>query len=307
MPRISAHAYLVEVRELNARSTDNLKFGKFDGKTSLRNVIRDILSGWSNYAKVPAFQRVFMVEKAWGNTGPLVGVIKAGEYGTEGEIVSSVDGSIKYRKGKTEASPDQFYFHLELPDDGKRGILCLQQTGLHGVKGLFESIVTGEFEKKHPSHRLHIRGLTMADALQDYLKRGSVEEVIVEKHEIPADIADKFGGQNKAYPGKFTYSIKPSSSSLFNRKGLIAYSRGEKTLDDVFSFDEHGFDVVKTKVNVGGEVKVVNLTRPDKISSSVDLTNDLTYGADGHPSLVSLKREFEKVVKGFSERGGIKL
>lgn len=307
MARISAHVYLVEVRELRARSSDNRQFGKFDGKTSLRTALSNILAKWSSFRKVPTFKRVFEIEKTWGNTGPLTGIIKAGEYGRSGEIVSSVDGKITYRTSTDEAAPDRFYFHLSVPDHAKKGILCLQQTGLHGVKGLFESIVQGEFESKFPSYRLHIRSLTMADALEHYLKRGRVEEVIVEKHEIPADIADKFGGQNKVYSGKFTYSVKPSSSALFNRKGLLAYARGEEKLEDVFDLDEHGFDVVKTKVSIDGELKTINLTRPEQMNSSVDLTSDLKYGLDGHPTDASLKAEFNKVAKGFADRGGIKL
>src|SRR5690606_32312545 len=122
----------------------------------------------------PAFKRVLKVEKAWGNTGPLTGIVKAGEYGTEGEIVSSLDGGVKYRRGKAEASPERFFFHLELPDHERRGILCLQQTGLSGIKGLFESIIAGGFEKKYPDYRIHFRSLTMADAMQQYLSRGTV-------------------------------------------------------------------------------------------------------------------------------------
>jgi hypothetical protein len=147
----------------------------------------------------------------------------------------------------------------------------------------------------------------MKDALADYLKRGVVEEIIVEKHEIPADIADRFGGANKPQPGKFIYTVRPSDSKMFRRDGLLAFSRGEKPLSDAFTFDEHGFDVVKTKVSVGGELKTINLTKPESISSSFDITDDVKIGPKGFPTADSLKNEFCKIVTELAKRGGIEL
>ncbi|WP_027682392.1 hypothetical protein [Rhizobium leguminosarum] len=302
-------AYLVELRKLNARAADNLHFGSFNGpgSESLRTALQKILVKMSRYQKLAMHSQTYKFVPTWANTGPLTGKLFVGEFGQAADIIETANGKVAYQKKKTEALPHPYYFHLEVPDKETRGILCLQQTGLSGVKTLLETILVGIFEKQYPEYRLHVRSLTMTDTLVHYMKNGVIEEIIVEKHEIPADIADRFGGARKSYPGKFTYSIKPDKSSLFKRGGLIAFSKGQKTLDEVFEFGDLGFDVVKTKVRVGDELKTVNLTRPESINTSYDITDEVAVGADGYPTTASLKAEFTKIVQDLAKRGGIKL
>ena len=54
-------------------------------------------------------------------------------------------------------------------------------------------------------------------------------------------------------------------------------------------------------------MSAVSLAQPDSITMSVDITDDLKFGADGHPTRASLKQEFDKVAKELAKRGGIKL
>ncbi|WP_156134136.1 hypothetical protein [Ensifer sp. ZNC0028] len=299
-------AYLVEVRKLHAKSADNLKFGNFNGAETLRAALQKILGGYAKYSNLKLYEKTFKVDLHPANNGPLTGLFMSGDYGQAGDIVDTTSGSVAYKKKRTEALPEPFFFYMAVPDHEQRGVLCLQQAGLVGVKGLFETTVAGVFSQKYPEYRLHIRQMTVADMLSEYLKSGAVEEIIVEKHEIPSDIADRFGGVKKAYPGKFTYTIQ-AKAGLFKKDGLIAFAKGQKELSDVFEFDDHGFDVVKTKIRIGNETKTLNLTRPDSISSSFDITGDVALGADGYPTVDSLKKEFEKIASDLAKRGGIKL
>lgn len=297
---------MVEVRKLNARSSDNLNFGTFEGNQALRTVLQRILRKYPKYAAVKLHDKIFKIDLDRGNTGPLTGLIMSGDYGQAGDIIDSTNGDVAYKKKKTESLAEPFFFHIAVPDHESRGIVVLQQTGLQGVKGLFETAVVGVFENQYPEFRLHVRQLTIADTLAEYLKTGDVEELIVEKHEIPADIADLYGGKRKVYPGKFIQIIK-SDAGLFKKDGLIAFAKGKKKIEEVFEFDDHGFDVVKAKIRVGDELKSVNLTKPDSISMSVDITEYVKLGTDGHPTRDSLKREFEKIAKDLARRGGIQL
>ncbi|AZO35528.1 hypothetical protein EOA27_21950 [Mesorhizobium sp. M2A.F.Ca.ET.037.01.1.1] len=175
MPRCKVVAYLVEVRKLNASSKQNLKFGSFDGTADLRDTILKYLQKMVTYSKVAHFQKTFKVvlDKP-ANTGALTGMVFAGDYGQASDIIDADSGKTTYKKKKTESLPSPFYFHLELPPNETRGILCLQQSGLNGVKSLFEGAIAGQLQKYYPDYRLHVRSMTLADALKEYLKTGSV-------------------------------------------------------------------------------------------------------------------------------------
>ncbi|MCR9238195.1 MAG: hypothetical protein NXI17_16115 [Alphaproteobacteria bacterium] len=311
MKSCRAVAYLIEVRKLRSKSSENLRFGDFDGVNSLRAVISGILNKYSKYQKLNIHEKLFKIELNKSNSGPLVGRFMSGDYGQAGEIIEATNGKTAHKMKKSEALSEPFCFHIAVPDSEKRGIVCLQQTGLAGVKGIFETAVVGLFETQHPNYRLHVRQLTVSDTLSQLLNNGSVEEIIVEKHEIPSDIADRFGAGNKSYPGKFVYSIQPKTGilapNILKKDGLIAFAKGERKLEDVFEFDDNGFDVVKTKIRIGEEIKMVNLTKPDSISSSFDISNDVVIGPDGYPTPKSLEVEFNKIVTDLARRGGIRL
>jgi hypothetical protein len=311
MKSCKAVAYLIEVRKLNAKSTENLTFKNFNGSDTLRSALEAIILRSAKYQNLPLYEKLFKIELVKNNAGPIVGRFLAGDYGQSGELVEATNGSLAYKRKKSEAFLEPFFFHIEVPDNEKRGIVCLQQTGLNGVKGLFEAAVIGVFANLYPDYRLHLRQLTVADTLSQMLKNGFVEEIIVEKHEIPADIADRFGGNKQSYPGKFVYSIQPKTgflgSGIFKKDGLVAFANGKRDLKDVFQFDDNGFDVVKTKIRIGDETKIVNLTKPNAISCSYDISDYVTIGQDGYPTFQSLQSEFQKIVTDLAKRGGIKI
>lgn len=307
MRRYGAEAYLVEVRPLNGRSKSNLAFGKFDGSSDLSQVLRTILQKYASYQSIPVLQRAFKVTLSKSTTYVISGFYSMGEYGTESDIINTTNGTASYKKKKHETDPTPFYFQLHLPPAETRGVLCIGKWGHNGVKTLLQLALSGPFEANYPNLRLHVRPLSVSDALQDYLKRGMVEEIIVEKYEIPADIADKFLGHRKTYNGVFSYSIKPKSRSLLKKPGLIAFAKGDQKLEDIYDFGDTGFDTVKVKIDINGKTKLVNLTKLDSISSTYDLTEDVTLGPDGYPTEASLAGEFADIVANLAKRGGIAL
>lgn len=301
MKRWRVDAYLVEVRELHGRS--NLKFGQFDGSQSLRSVLKSILAKNHRHKNISHLQRSYKVKLDPSNIGALTGFFQYGEYGFASEIVDTNSGSVAHNKKKHESNLEPYYFHLEVPDHETRGILCVQQ----GIKSVFKLVVADEFGVLYPQFRMHVKNLAFADELKQYIKSGLIEEIIVEKHEIPADIADRFGGGSRVYQGKFSYSIEPKDKGLFKRGGLVAYLNGTKSIDEMFDLDDHEFDEVKAKVRIGRGVRTLNLTKQNPVSMSVDITDSVKIGPNGYPTAQSLKGEFKDIVSELAQRGGIQI
>ncbi|MEJ0012344.1 MAG: hypothetical protein WDM94_06875 [Bauldia sp.] len=266
-----------------------------------------MIGKYSKYTNIPLLQRSFKIDLSKLNGYAISGFISMGDYGTESEIINTVTGSASYKKKKNETDPTPFYFQLHLPSKEDRGILCMQKWGLSGVKSLFQDVISSVFQANYPNLRLHIRPLTVSDALQHYIGKGLVQEIIVEKSEIPSDIADKFMGQRKAFEGVFSYSIKPKSRSVLKRPGLIAFAKGTEKLENVYDFGDTGFDTVKVVVEINGNAKTLNLTKPDTISSTFDLTEEVALGPNGYPLESSLASQFSSIVGDLAKRGGISL
>lgn len=308
MKKITAVAYLVAVRELNARKSENLTLGSFNKADSLRDVVLKLLQKHSELTLIKEFQRAFTITISEHNDESILcGYINLGEYGTSSKLINIDDGSISHEKTKFETDPTPFYFYMSVPSNRNKGILILQQIGVSGAKGVLDSVVTFKFNALYPEYRLHIDGLTIADEMQRHIEHGAIEEIIVEKHEIPADIADKFTGKSHSYEGKISFSVKPKNPEFFRRGGLLSYVKGEKTIADVFELDDLGFDIVKSKVKLGDHVRTLNLSKPAGLTMLFDVTKDLTLGADGFPTEESLHKQFSDIATGLAAKGGFQL
>lgn len=304
--RCKVTGYLLSVRKLNARGPCEI-LGSFNGAEDVAIVLKKLIQKNSRNIKHKVFGKAYRFELDNTNDRSLSGHIYSGDYGAESEIYDTEADKISYKKKKNDADLHPLYFYIATNVSEIAGIICFEQFGLSGIKSIFEATIGSQFAILYPEYRLHIRSLTIADALQGYLNKGLVEELIIEKHEIPADVADKVSGKKSVSQGIFSYSIKPSSPAFFNKSGLIAYAKGESSAATDFDIDNHGFDRIKTKIRVGDTAKTFDLSKPDVLAMSVDITADVKFGDNGHPTTDSLRREFEVVAKDLAKRGNIKL
>lgn len=304
--RCKVVGYILTVKKVNARGDGEL-LGKFNGHDDISQVIKQLIQKKSKNTKHKAFGKAFRFELDKTNNRALSGYIYSGGYGLESDIYDTAADAVTYKKKKTDADLQPFYFYIGTNAVERSGIICFEQFGGVGIKSLFEATIGNEFSILYPEYRLHIRHLTIADALHEYLKKGYVEELIIEKHEIPSDVADKVSGNKKTTKGTFSYSIKPSSTSFFKKSGLLAYAKGNTAAAPQFDLDNHGFDVIKTKIRIGETTKTYDLSKPDVLALSADITDLVTFGPNGHATKSSLYREFEVVAKDLAKRGNIKL
>lgn len=304
--RCKVTGYLLNVRKLNSRG-DGEVLGKFNGGDDLADVLKKLIQSNSKNTKHKIFGKAYRFQLDSTNNRALSGYVYSGDYGAESEIYDTDADAVSYNKKKTDADLHPLYFYIATNDKERSGIICFEQFGLSGIKSIFEATIGQQFAIKYPEYRIHIRSLTIADALPEYLNNGLVEELIVEKHEIPADVADKVSGKKNVTQGTFSYSIRPSSPAFFNKPGLLAYAKGEAGAADDFDIYNQGFDVIKTKIRVGETTKTFDLSKPDVLAMSVDITNHVKFGDNGHPTTDSLRTEFEAVAKELAKRGNIKL
>lgn len=303
--RIRVSGYMLSVRKLHARHGEVI--GKFNGQEDLGEVLKKLISNNARNQKLNVFGKAYRFNLDKNNSRELSGHIFSGDYGSEAEIYDTDSDTISYNKKKSDAELAPLYFYIATNPNERSGIVCFQQFGTQGIKSVFEATINHQFAARYPEYRIHIKSLTIADALPGYIAGGQVEEVIVEKHEIPSDIADKVAGKKSVAQGTLTYTIKPTSPSFFKKSGLIAYVNGDATAASDFDIGNHGYDVVRTKIRVGETTKTYDLSKPDVLAMSVDITDDVKFGDDGYPTTDTMRRQFASVAADLAKRGNIKL
>ena len=299
-------AYLIQVRKVRTRkATGALEMGQFDGSTNLGDVLHQIGKKLGSYRKIDFLQRSFCIKNLKKSGDVITGILNVGEYGLACDVIDITDGTVKYSKKKHEIVPAPYFFMFVLPSKGKCGLLCLQRFGVNGVKGIMEWVFGGMFQKNFTDYTIDIMNVVPAELMREFVANGAVQEISVLKHEIPADIAQKFGGSHKRYEGIVEYTIRPRDKSLFKKSGLMTYVDGTKPLEQIFDFADFEYDTVKAKVDIGGRERIVDLTRPSRFNATFDVTDDVTEGKDGYPTVDSLEQVFFKMARSLGKRVGI--
>lgn len=307
MKKVKIVSYFVTIKALRKHHAPNLRLGSFDGGTSALAVVQAQLSKHANFSTLRMLQKAFRIDLQPPTPGAIRGVIWVGDYGFSGDIIDTATGQVTYTKKAEEAGPEPFYFHLALPDNETRGILCLQQLGNVGAKSILDNSMLLKFNAAFPDYRMHVKNLSLADELEEHLKNGAIEEVTAEKHEIPADVADQLSGKKVVREGIISFSVRPKDHGFFKRSGLLAYARGEAPIADVIGVGDIEFDEVTAVARVGNTTKKLILSRPDRLGMSFDISDQVVTGPDGYPTVDSVRQQVDAIMVELAKRGGIVL
>lgn len=197
--RCKVVGYLLSVRKLNSGGPGEI-LGKFDGSSDIGDVLVSLIGKSNKTTKNRLTGRATRLELKNNNIRRIQGLSFSGDYGFSSDIFDTSSNTISYKKKKSDADLHPLFFYVATNAKERHGIVCMQQFGTAGMKHIFEDILLEKFNTAYPDYRMHLKSLTIADALESYIKSGQVEELTIEKHEIPADIADKVAGKKKFFP-----------------------------------------------------------------------------------------------------------
>ena len=235
------------------------------------------------------------------------GLFWSGEYGFKNDIVDTKTGGVSYKKKETDADPTPFYFEFRLPPNEDRGLLIVQKSGTSGIKGLLDLFLTYEFTSVYTGYKLDINSFVPVEILKGYIATGKIEEIKLVKHEIPADIADKFGGDNKAYAGSVEMVVRPSKASFFSKDGMVEVLEGKRSIDTIYPGVDFQHDTVKATININGRSRTIDISKPVGIRTSIDISNTVVIDSSGYPEYNSLVGISDTLIKDMAKKAGIVL
>jgi hypothetical protein len=302
---IRVASYFLTVTKHRDSKRSLVPLSKFDGATDLFNVLLNIVSSYSVHRNLSLVQKTFQIKTTPTNSRAISGFANIGTYGRASSLIDAPSGKITYNKKRNESDPQPFYFHLAVPIKGDKAILCIQETGIYGVKGLVEDVLCEEFTTLYPDFHLNISSLLLADELEAQLKSNLITEVVMERHEISGDIADRLGNGKKPVPGIVRTTICPTDKSFFKKSGLISIVRQKQK--GSFTFMSEQYDDIVAVARIGNSSRSLRLSKSDGFAAYIDITDNVMIGVDGYPTEASLKTEFVGIVGELAKRSGIKI
>jgi hypothetical protein len=292
---LSSYKLIIKKKYSHASAWEFVHGGETDGFTEVLKYLqsrKDVLIPCED-------NQVLTVKSLQHSTSDLWidGLIVRGLAGAIQDIVNIETEEVTYRKSKSEAMLEPFYFRFQLENHRRFGVVLLQSFGNIGVKGaLFHDFQNYLARKPEPLSAKLVQ-VVDGSVLERFIEEGKLQDIILVnrgKTALSRDVlarnavgGDALGdegdklelklGKKGGWSAGVMKMIRQVMTGTLNPKNLVK-TDGMQEIDDL-----------KVTLRVGNRNQTFSLLNPDDSPIRVDITDDVAYGNTGYPTIASLR------------------
>lgn len=302
--KVTLACYLIKVRELNNTET-YLNIDTLGGNGNFEQFIKDFFD--SMYSVDKNEERKKTVQLDTNNftlniaNRKISGIIKSGEYGSEGNIIDSDTGEIKYKKKADEADEKPFYFLLHFPENKDEAIIILQRTGNLGIVDVVNYKLRNFLKKKYNHLTLEFQPLVTKELMNLFMNESIIRKVTLTKYILPSDVATKVRKKDHdEKPIAMELSFRAPRGGMLDRKIIKKFVEDPNTkIFSIKGIKQLGFDnnySAAIQVIHNGNVRTVDLTDTGQVRPYYDVHDEIEQEKSGHPNFISINTSANKLL-----------
>ena len=270
-------------------ATDNLP----GGATLQMHIEGYIQSRQADKSVIAERQSVIRTEEPEVSSSVVQGIIKCGDYGYAADL-ENLDSGDQFQRGINDCEYLPFYYRFEFKNGQDEAIVLLQKFGSRAIKTVLEEDLKTYFEAAVPDAGLSLNPIVSEDYVLKVLG-GGIKQLKYIKFYVPADIADDIGMDDHIQEdATMELVIKARRNAFLSIPDWMRTGVGAKSNTIEISGVE--YDDVKLQVDIDGRKKTVDLSDLRKFNMSLDISDSVALGSNGHPTYESLKYAAEETV-----------
>jgi hypothetical protein len=222
----------------------------------------------------------------------ICGRLKGGQRGYGSDLVDTKTGDIDYERKVFHAEIIPYYFLAAIPFNSDKGIIIFQKLKNLGIKDLFFNDFYSHFSSVFGSeYVLEIDPLVPKEMLKKYLKE-RVLKIRLIKQGFPRDTfdVDLDGFPDDEDTGEVEFVVKAGRKGSLPASFLNIFYQGiDKFLESsnepvgsIIEVKNFEYDNVKVEVQVGKKIRTVDISNPDRLNYSEDISG-IETDLQGHP------------------------
>lgn len=237
----------------------------------------------------------------------LSGILKAGDYGIEADLLNVENDEPTYTRQMLDAELIPYFFMIKIPTNTSTGIAIFQRLGNRGFKDIFEKDFSSHFEGKFSGqYKIEINPLVPREIVKRYLENRIVKIRLI-KHRFPKEVSDvDLTGIPEEEQGEAEFSLKAHRNRDLPKPLLDRFRNnvdkflGEDdvsvgSLLEIKNFQDFQADNVKVEVRIGTKYRTIDLSNIDHLKFSEDVTDKVsTNPKTGHPEFSEIKISAEE-------------
>ncbi|MBS0345314.1 MAG: hypothetical protein JSR69_02550 [Proteobacteria bacterium] len=230
--------------------------------------------------------------------GSVYGIVETGEYGYSQSIVDASTGYVSYNKKKHEAGLIPFFMKIAPSDQPTKALLVSQKFRTLGVKTELYGAFGAYVRALNPDWTLKLEKIVPSELINKYLKDGTVKTIRFITHEKPSDVAEAL---SNAVPDEASSGVELVVKAKRGRSlgsSVLNWYKNKTPISSLVTLPQMKYSEIKVDVSIGGKKKTLDLTSMHKTGAVVDVTNELTFDAKGHPTVDSLLVSSKSLIDG---------
>jgi hypothetical protein len=239
----------------------------------------------------------YFEERENDGLGNSKGYTHYGTFGFESNFVDSKTKINNYRRKVDDIEEIPLFYEFWWPEKKNFCFAAFQSFQGRSCIGLVMDQAQEEFAALNPDYVLKYQKLLPSEGNSLYAK-APVKRLRFIKRNAPQDLTDRYLG--KRVPDKVNFEVRLSTNrnKVLGTFGEITAAL-KKSESGLVLHEGIEFTETYAEVKIGDKFRPVGVFGTDSNAGVIDITEDITRGADGHPTFGSLVEQCDIILEDF--------
>ncbi|GBR34965.1 hypothetical protein [Gluconobacter kondonii] len=293
---IGLRIYAISVYEESSNPVEKVKYKK---NNELVNFVSEFIQGQNTHVADHKTERSWVIEKLNNDPNRIYGYIDYGTFGYESTIKDLRTKTKKYARKSSDVEEIPLFYDFWMPDD-RNIFLSLQTFSGKSCVSLTWTVLREWFERTHPGYKLWFQRVIPQDFTDGVLKDSPVKKVTFIKRNTSTDIADLLvNTMPESVDIELTISARRKQKIGILGEVVEKFRHSEGSLITCSGID---FNEADASINIGGKTRKVSIFGINKDAGLIDISEDVDFSPNGHPTLQSLVQQSAEIQRSISHR-----
>lgn len=273
--------------------------------TSFGVFLRDFVSKHSRVTQDDDKQRVWYFDPPKTNKpGEVDGYIKYGVFGFESDLIDSKTKAHKYKREVADYEQIDLYYQLWWPEGASGALLAIQSFQGRSCISFVNQALLEAFRETYPGYTLRIRKLMPGNLRGSVFSNAPVRSISLVARQVHADKRRNYGSAELPDEMEVSVRLTARKKGSFGPLGQLNERAMKNLRLPVWLVESRPFDRAQAEIEWHGRRRKVGVFGYSGDAGSVDVTDDVAFGANGHPTFKSLRDQADDLLGSFAESIG---
>ena len=297
---IALRVYRLSVRAKGEKNP--LGFRNGGGPLDLFKALNSFVDNHREVTNLTGKQRSWCFTPAPTNNPQTVyGLVDYGTYGFKSHIVDLETGEIQFTRESTHSEQIPLFFLFDVKAGDKSAFAVFQSFQARSCMQIILDRLAEWYKESFPGYLLDINPLMPAAVIDAAYGDAQVRQLTLVKRSVPHDKADHYlkGAALDLYDLKLV--MRARKKGFFGALRSVL-PKSQADADALLQYKGIEFSQAKAEVQIGNRKRTVGLFGFSGDTGSVDITESVSKGPDGHPTMESILDEATHLISSYREK-----